>query len=586
MNCERCGNGSRAWATWLVGVALLFGLAIEVNADPIVIEGIVLDGEMPAAGAVVRLQDERTRRFRETVTDDDGRFELARPEGATPGQSMLWAESGDGKVSKLIVGRGHKSEMPYQLELGKPAVCWGEVRDPNGRPVAGATITVAPALATGWRKKTVSDVMGRYLLEAPPCPEGYWVKASAPGYHERLSRNDYTESMSELAGLYPIVVYPMHRIRGVVVGPDEQPAAGCLVSVPADWTPMDGDVFSTATTDAAGAFELQTGYAKWLDIHVKAERYGELKVSIKSLEDPELELPLRIRMPGAVQVRGRVTDSKGRGLEGIRVADEAHRRKRATVTDAEGGFDLGWVPLPQRSDTLEICILAPRPGRPPGSVQFASWDPKTHEFRPYRFQEEPVDRSRPYYLHQWIYRRPNPGEVVELAVKLFPSKLLMVSGTVRDEAGKPEAGAHVGLYAGDPPESEWRQWLYPGARIHLGRHVLNPYDAGQLLLASTETDKEGTYTLTIVRETPASLKVLEWGGGAGLGDDAFSLAVGRSYLQCGLRRGLKIPYGETEMTVDLTLPAPPDEEALERGPDGSIGVIDPATGHLINPNYP
>ena len=135
--------------------------------------------------------------------DSSGRFQLSMPRskeaGIRPNFGALWAYRPGSLIGIVSISEQTFPEgLPARLVIGPAAICRFEVRDPDGRPVAGATITprvlarhfasVPDGLAELIAAETRTDKQGRAVLKELPPRRGEHDRRDRPGIGEPAIR--------------------------------------------------------------------------------------------------------------------------------------------------------------------------------------------------------------------------------------------------------------------------------------------------------------------------------------------------------------------------------------------------------------
>ena len=170
-------------------------------------------GNRPVAAAPVRLGDRFSTSFRQTRTDAAGEFRIAN---ADPGGSSLTVQA-DGyspEMKEVFVDAG-LAPLEFRLKAGH--TIRGRVVDQDGKPVAGAFVTVSR-----WRAgqtldwQTLTDAAGRFRWDGAP-GDGMLVSA---GKREYGTTGDVPISPSDQETVITLARGTPLRIRGTVVDAD------------------------------------------------------------------------------------------------------------------------------------------------------------------------------------------------------------------------------------------------------------------------------------------------------------------------------------------------------------------------------
>ena len=326
------------------------------------IRGVVVDERgAPVPGADVWLSEKLVGSefsaidHTPTVTDDQGRFELA---GLRMDAGYVRARTDSRRLASYWQGpgpHGHRvaRDMPATIEDVRLALAPGEtvggrLVDAAGAPVAGAAVRlsyVTGRTSVTGQEAVWSDAQGRFAFHGLPPIEYPSVRVDAPGFapHEaRLGREGGTDAT--------IRVPRGGTIAGRVVNAQGEPVAGTSV--------RSNTNAASALTDAEGRFLLERQPPGRHEI-VHGGPGGEtgLARTVVQLaegarvEDVELRLPGPTAAPGTESIAGQVVDEHGEPVAGERfeiqpIGRILHSRAGGTViTDDDGRFRIdGLVP--------------------------------------------------------------------------------------------------------------------------------------------------------------------------------------------------------------------------------------------------
>lgn len=236
--------------------ALLAGVVVDESGAPVTNAGVSVWRSSPGT----TMARANSADYRTTMVDAAGRFFVANLQA---GKYVLrvWAEGRavlEG-VEVSLMESEEKTDM--KLVLASPFQIAGTVLDPEGSPLGGAYVSVShPGAPLSKRVISWTDASGRFTLAVAETGE-YELRASNPSQWSASS----TVTIKTVEALIPhvqagtrdlVVQLPRDAtIEGVVLGPDERPAA--LACVEAE----DSEQHSLGTTfaDAQGAFVLHLG---------------------------------------------------------------------------------------------------------------------------------------------------------------------------------------------------------------------------------------------------------------------------------------------------------------------------------------
>jgi beta-lactamase regulating signal transducer with metallopeptidase domain len=357
----------------------------DEQSQIVILRGRVLlpDGK-PAAGANLywaQIESSRPRSMRKLTdrgaTDQQGRFEITLTPAdlpATPSPLSLVAhKAGFGIAWEQVDRNGIPPELTLRLVEDRPIR--GRLTDTEGRPVAGARVTVNNVLASAdgslnafllaWRHDwrfawtkldrpgalyaplgrlmgASTDGDGRFTISGVGVERVAEVDITAPGYacdelhivnREGFDARPYNDlALSGLArmppmrfrGMTPHLTGPQVThilgaelvIRGKVSsGPDRAPVVGAIVNLDSfGYAPI-----VSAITDAAGHYELR-GQPRELSVMVSAggpEGSGFLDRSVQREAAPtEKSLEIEVELNRGIVVTGRVFDrATGEGVK-------------------------------------------------------------------------------------------------------------------------------------------------------------------------------------------------------------------------------------------------------------------------------
>ena len=244
-------------------IAILVSLAM-IGAEGGTLRGVVVDaGGRPAAGAEVvaasRSWDgEPPAVIGRTLTDDQGRFAI-EPAGGSWGPATLWAIRPGSVAASCPVGRGSAKGPTFRLTLTRPPGASFRVVDPEGRPVAGATILPRRVAreasevpeAVGRLALATTDRDGRATLEVFLSEELLEVEVVAAGFGLQVRQFGRPGGLAG-AGPKSITLRPVGRVAGRAIAEDGRGVGGLRVLV------VSADSGRPeAVTDASGRFEVK-----------------------------------------------------------------------------------------------------------------------------------------------------------------------------------------------------------------------------------------------------------------------------------------------------------------------------------------
>lgn len=362
--------------------------------------GTVTRAGAPVAGATVRLGARQCQRD-EALTDAGGAF---RMRGVAPGfWDVAVEQGGDRRVKKgWLMG-----PRALAVDLAATGVLQGKVFAPAGTPAAGAAVR-----AVGLDAGAISDAEGDFQLELPVGPAE--LEVTLEGW---LSYQLESEILARDTQVPYVVLERPRRVTGVVEGP-EGPVEGASLAL-VSWSLHGGSrrrpLEVKSEKGGQFAFDLPP---HWATTSLEAS-FGELQTSGASLAGRE-DGGVRITLGPPAPVSGRVVDASGAPASGARVELLDGKKKRPladTTADAQGAFVFWSLPTGATALTARKELFSPL----------------LRTSLTGRLELEPGG--------------PRRGLAVTVA-----ASALSVEGVVKDDAGKPLAGAMVAL---EPVGGEW-----------------------------------------------------------------------------------------------------------------------------------
>jgi len=287
------------------------------------------------------------------VLDGIGRGKImvrARAEGYAPGRAHLDL-------------RGVRSDETVQIELARWTTVAGSVRDDRGEPVEGAEIFLEEqtlVFSKSSRRLGLSAADGSFEANLEHVLGDVRLRARHP---------DFTEGMSEAFRVQPgvrvtgvdIRLQVGGRIVGNVSDEEGEPIAGARIHLyeeprktvenPADKfegrfaARPRGRVLVSATTERDGSFEMRGIPDGPKILEIRAEGFlGHVEPGL-GVAGGDVVGPLAFTLVRGRGIGGRVTDSSGKPLDGVRVSVLRANGAReggsgSAITDAKGRFEV------------------------------------------------------------------------------------------------------------------------------------------------------------------------------------------------------------------------------------------------------
>ncbi|MCP4658679.1 MAG: hypothetical protein GY856_24980 [bacterium] len=281
------------------------------------------DGQSLAAVLVGGGQgtDPADQRLFQARTDDSG---FARVSGWSPDRPVRTTCTGDG----FVTIRQEFEQPPALVEcvLEPFAEIAGKVVDPEGEPVAQATITTR--LRHGGQRRTTADAEGQFRfgdLESG----SYALVIAASGF--MVAEREVDLQPGEARRLSPVEMEYGEALAGQVLDAQtREPVPGAEVWV---HDPPGG---GSTHSDTEGNFILTTDLTRTLRLLVSAEGYAEQPVAVDPAGEEDEELVVELSPGGRIRVVI-FDDELGAPCVGCRVSIQPTRSGRGYLqTDARG----------------------------------------------------------------------------------------------------------------------------------------------------------------------------------------------------------------------------------------------------------
>ena len=252
----------------------------------VVLRGRVVDGQgHPVAAASVLADPARGDTKLRASSDEEGDFELV---GLAAGKYWLAieAEGFRRNHSNVMVQVVPGADLtPVEVVLERGALVAGQVRWPDGRPVARESVKVTPATGAGWTLYGRSDGSG--LFEIDEVPIGAAVAVASSGSSRTRQEIDVRPGRN----MVWFTMRPGVEVSGRVTSGDGEPVASAEVALvprngaPPVWSGSDGSfTFADVSPGRYGLRVRHPEYAEYdsaLAIEVTTEPLAGLEAQLK-----------------------------------------------------------------------------------------------------------------------------------------------------------------------------------------------------------------------------------------------------------------------------------------------------------------
>jgi EmrB/QacA subfamily drug resistance transporter len=246
------------------------------------------------------------------------------------------------------VGQDAVAAAPTDRNGGTGPIVLGQVLRGDGRPLAGASVTLAD-VSGRQVDRTRSGADGDYRLH-PPVGGTYLLIASAPN----LAPNAAMVALADSPVRRDVVLAGSARMRGRVRGADDQPLAGALITL----TDVQGDVVDSAITGGDGWFELSELLAGTYTLAGQAPGHQPVARTVQLADGAALEQDVILvggaRLSGVVHAH---SDQRPLPEATVTLLDEAGNVLATTATGEKGEYV--FEDLPEGDYSLVASGFAP-----------------------------------------------------------------------------------------------------------------------------------------------------------------------------------------------------------------------------------
>lgn len=297
------------------------------------VAGMVLDKltQKPIAGALVGYRRHAVDNV--VHTDASGRFLLT---GLTPSEQKYVSVIAKGYASKRIVTRVVHNQVTQGMliELDRGSCVAGKVTDPEGHPIAGATVKTFHFT----NRPAVTGPDGHFEIDGlSPVVDAYSLHTTHPNYPAvslRFSPGAVGQTVYQ-----DVILKPGTDVYGRVTDPNGQPLAGVTVGNTTSRAMWNS---TTAETDAQGQYRLENINLGELVLWAVHPDHA-LHVQRTMLAGDTDEVQIDVQLQAAVPLQGRIVDQAGDPVPGVQVVIHEYNgvsnlaRNRYT-SDADGWF--------------------------------------------------------------------------------------------------------------------------------------------------------------------------------------------------------------------------------------------------------
>lgn len=292
--------------------------------------------------------------------------------GVDPGRGLAFAQAQGWRsaASAFVAAEGATVETEIVLAVG--GAIDGAIVDGDGKPLAGADVSVAPA----WRNarsssrylsgetKGTTDAQGRFSIGGVP-PGDAFIVASWAGEGRTLGTRGRVSVTVPAQGLR-LVLLRRGAVRMRLLRPDGKPFAGLASVYYTDPGGGAGKVRWDFDDGLEASSDLDDGEHAIL---VAPDTYAWVRRSFTIRDGADADLG-DVRLETGVSVSGKIVDGAGRPIPGASVTCVENENREA-VTDAQGAFEFDRFPrepvtLWARAEGLCATHVAVDPARTSG----------------------------------------------------------------------------------------------------------------------------------------------------------------------------------------------------------------------------
>jgi RNA polymerase sigma-70 factor (ECF subfamily) len=294
----------------------------------------------PVAGALASIE-----RMGKNTTNSQGHFSIDNISGRK-GRADLWIDvKGYGKKMAQFMISETETDTQVDVQLGPGATVVGRVVDSDGRPIAGASVSISSP--DGYRIRSVkTDAEGKYQFEG--------IEVRQDAYRLLVEHPDFIYSPATISvsqtGIVESTDIMLNRgvtLKGRVTDEVGNPIQDARVNASGGPTVIGGDT----RTDANGEYHLKNIRSFYADATIVVDSpqftptYKRVRLD-SGKELPPVDFALK---PGKTLI-GRVVDEQSNPIEGVRLQFQTWEPieyrdfDRYAKTDANGEFRMEHLP--------------------------------------------------------------------------------------------------------------------------------------------------------------------------------------------------------------------------------------------------
>jgi uncharacterized GH25 family protein len=337
------GKGTTDLGTVALGPgAALQGLVVDAQGDPIAGAEVRARAAQQEGILVVRTGDNGPA---DAVTAADGSFLLA---DRSPGESLTLTVTHSSYSPGSLPGVAVPAATPVRIVLQPTGQVAGRAVDPDGKPVAGATVLLSEQepVSFGGRmaivgssplRRGITDDEGGFSFDGV-FPGAFLLEARAPRYQEAELTHLELKAGQDLTRL-EIVLKAGAAVEGRVLSPDgPMPDAEVTVvqSSPGELGSYDSSL--RAITDGDGQYRIDGIPPGNRRLEARAEGYRR---AVRDVEVAARTPAVDFALERGLEASGRAVDDDGAPVPGAQVilsASRAFMNAQRTLTETDGGF--------------------------------------------------------------------------------------------------------------------------------------------------------------------------------------------------------------------------------------------------------